>query len=198
MSSRLSSVAAHVWGGPSGTRRRAPELRRGRHRRGDPRAAQLDLPPAPPGGGGARTHPRPGRARPRVRGQRRRQARAAADARPGPPGARRAGPRPAAGGPRGAVQRRPPRRRHHGADHLRYRRRAPAPGRGRRRRRVRHRPGLDRSGSGQHRQIGERIHLAEKTVKNYVSTILAKLQVGRRAEAAAYVADRRARQDRDA
>ncbi len=48
------------------------------------------------------------------------------------------------------------------------------------------------------RQIGERIHLAEKTVKNYVSTILAKLQVGRRAEAAAYVADRRARQDRDA
>jgi len=48
------------------------------------------------------------------------------------------------------------------------------------------------------RQIGERIHLAEKTVKNYVSTILGKLQVARRAEAAAYVADRRARQDRDA
>ena len=46
------------------------------------------------------------------------------------------------------------------------------------------------------RQIGERIHLAEKTVKNYVSTILAKLQVSRRAEAAAYVADRHAREDR--
>jgi len=38
------------------------------------------------------------------------------------------------------------------------------------------------------RQIGERIHLAEKTIKNYVSSILAKLEVGRRAEAAAYLA----------
>jgi DNA-binding NarL/FixJ family response regulator len=38
------------------------------------------------------------------------------------------------------------------------------------------------------RQIGEAIHLAEKTVKNYVSTILSKLEVARRAEAAAYVA----------
>ena len=47
------------------------------------------------------------------------------------------------------------------------------------------------------REIGERVHLAEKTVKNYVSTILAKLQVSRRAEAAAYVADRHAREDRD-
>ena len=47
------------------------------------------------------------------------------------------------------------------------------------------------------REIGERIHLAEKTVKNYVSTILTKLQVSRRAEAAAYVADRHARQQRD-
>ncbi|HEY8340456.1 MAG TPA: response regulator transcription factor [Egibacteraceae bacterium] len=47
------------------------------------------------------------------------------------------------------------------------------------------------------RQIGERIHLAEKTVKNYVSTILTKLQVSRRAEAAAYLADRRAREERD-
>ena len=46
------------------------------------------------------------------------------------------------------------------------------------------------------REIGERVHLAEKTVKNYVSTILAKLQVSRRAEAAAYVADRHAREDR--
>jgi two-component system, NarL family, response regulator DevR len=46
------------------------------------------------------------------------------------------------------------------------------------------------------KQIGERVHLAEKTVKNYVSTILTKLQVSRRAEAAAYLADRRAREDR--
>jgi DNA-binding NarL/FixJ family response regulator len=38
------------------------------------------------------------------------------------------------------------------------------------------------------RQIGERLHLAEKTVKNYVSSILAKLEVARRAEAAAYLA----------
>jgi DNA-binding NarL/FixJ family response regulator len=43
------------------------------------------------------------------------------------------------------------------------------------------------------RQIGERICLAEKTVKNYVSTIFAKLHVARRAEAAAYLAERRAR-----
>jgi len=38
------------------------------------------------------------------------------------------------------------------------------------------------------RQIGIRLKLAEKTVKNYVSTILSKLEVGRRAEAAAYLA----------
>ena len=38
------------------------------------------------------------------------------------------------------------------------------------------------------RQIGEDLHLAEKTVKNYVSTILSKLEVTRRAEAAAYLA----------
>jgi DNA-binding NarL/FixJ family response regulator len=37
-------------------------------------------------------------------------------------------------------------------------------------------------------EIGTRLHLAEKTVKNYVSTILSKLEVGRRAEAAAYLA----------
>jgi two-component system, NarL family, response regulator DevR len=46
------------------------------------------------------------------------------------------------------------------------------------------------------REIGERVHLAEKTVKNYVSTILTKLQVSRRADAAAYVAERRGRDDR--
>ncbi len=38
------------------------------------------------------------------------------------------------------------------------------------------------------RQIGQELHLAEKTVKNYVSSILAKLEVARRAEAAAYLA----------
>lgn len=43
------------------------------------------------------------------------------------------------------------------------------------------------------RAIAERIHLAEKTVKNYVSMVLDKLEVARRAEAAAYLADRRAR-----
>jgi len=38
------------------------------------------------------------------------------------------------------------------------------------------------------REIGLRLKLAEKTVKNYVSTILSKLGVGRRTEAAAYLA----------
>jgi two-component system, NarL family, response regulator DevR len=38
------------------------------------------------------------------------------------------------------------------------------------------------------RQIGQELGLAEKTVKNYVSSILGKLEVGRRAEAAAYLA----------
>ena len=37
-------------------------------------------------------------------------------------------------------------------------------------------------------QIGKDLKLAEKTVKNYVSTILSKLEVARRAEAAAYLA----------
>jgi len=38
------------------------------------------------------------------------------------------------------------------------------------------------------RQVGDQLHLAEKTVKNYVSSILQKLEVARRAEAAAYLA----------
>jgi DNA-binding NarL/FixJ family response regulator len=38
------------------------------------------------------------------------------------------------------------------------------------------------------RQIGEELHLAEKTIKNYVSTLLAKLGMERRTQAAAFVA----------
>jgi two-component system, NarL family, response regulator DevR len=38
------------------------------------------------------------------------------------------------------------------------------------------------------KEIGDQLHLAEKTVKNYVSSILSKLEVARRAEAAAYLA----------
>ena len=41
------------------------------------------------------------------------------------------------------------------------------------------------------RQIGERLYLAEKTVKNYVSSILAKLGMERRTQAAVYGAKRR-------
>jgi DNA-binding NarL/FixJ family response regulator len=38
------------------------------------------------------------------------------------------------------------------------------------------------------REIGDELYLAEKTVKNYVSNMLAKLGMGRRSEAAAYAA----------
>ena len=41
------------------------------------------------------------------------------------------------------------------------------------------------------REIGVEMNLAEKTVKNYMSNILNKLEVARRAEAAAYLATRR-------
>lgn len=44
------------------------------------------------------------------------------------------------------------------------------------------------------RQIGEQMHLAEKTVKNYVSSLLAKLGMERRTQAAAFVARRNAEQ----
>jgi two-component system response regulator DevR len=40
------------------------------------------------------------------------------------------------------------------------------------------------------RQIAEKVFLAEKTVKNYVSNILLKLGLSRRAEAAAFMARR--------
>jgi two-component system, NarL family, response regulator DevR len=42
------------------------------------------------------------------------------------------------------------------------------------------------------REIAARIHLSDKTVKNYVSAILQKLEVARRAEAASYIARVRA------
>jgi two-component system, NarL family, response regulator DevR len=41
------------------------------------------------------------------------------------------------------------------------------------------------------RQIGERVHLAEKTIKNQVSNVLMKLGLQRRAEVAALVVKRR-------
>ncbi|MEY9870952.1 two-component system response regulator DevR [Streptacidiphilus sp. MAP12-33] len=48
---------------------------------------------------------------------------------------------------------------------------------------------LDLIGEGMtNRQIGAELHLAEKTVKNYVSSLLAKLGMERRTQAAAYVA----------
>lgn len=46
------------------------------------------------------------------------------------------------------------------------------------------------------RQIAQRIHLAEKTVKNYVSNLLAKLGMERRTQAAVYAAGLRDREGR--
>lgn len=47
---------------------------------------------------------------------------------------------------------------------------------------------LDLIGDGlTNRQIGERLYLAEKTVKNYVSNVFAKLGMNRRTQAAAFV-----------
>jgi two-component system response regulator DevR len=47
------------------------------------------------------------------------------------------------------------------------------------------------------RQIAERIHLAEKTVKNYVSNLLAKLGMERRTQAAVFAAGLKDRSHRD-
>ncbi|MFF5567597.1 response regulator [Streptomyces sp. NPDC012623] len=48
---------------------------------------------------------------------------------------------------------------------------------------------LDLIGEGMtNRAIGEQLHLAEKTIKNYVSSLLSKLGMERRSQAAAFVA----------
>jgi DNA-binding NarL/FixJ family response regulator len=44
------------------------------------------------------------------------------------------------------------------------------------------------AGGNTNKEVGDELGLAEKTVKNYVSSILSKLEVARRAEAAAYLA----------
>lgn len=52
---------------------------------------------------------------------------------------------------------------------------------------------LDLIGEGMtNRQIGAELHLAEKTVKNYVSSLLSKMGMERRTQAAAFVARRHA------
>ena len=54
---------------------------------------------------------------------------------------------------------------------------------------------LDLIGEGMtNRQIGNELHLAEKTVKNYVSSLLSKMGMERRTQVAAYVARRRSDQ----
>lgn len=47
------------------------------------------------------------------------------------------------------------------------------------------------------REIAGRINLSDKTVKNYVSNILGKLEISRRSQTAAFLAKRRARRDFD-
>jgi DNA-binding NarL/FixJ family response regulator len=47
------------------------------------------------------------------------------------------------------------------------------------------------------REIAGQINLSDKTVKNYVSNILGKLEVSRRSQAAAFLAERRGRREYD-
>nr|WP_281352543.1 LuxR C-terminal-related transcriptional regulator [Phytoactinopolyspora alkaliphila] len=57
---------------------------------------------------------------------------------------------------------------------------------------------LDLIGDGlTNRQIGEQMFLAEKTVKNYVSNLLAKLDMSRRTQAAALSAQLKAESRRN-
>ena len=57
---------------------------------------------------------------------------------------------------------------------------------------------LDLIGEGlTNRQIGERLFLAEKTVKNYVSSLLAKLGIERRVQAAVMVSEIKGRQSHE-
>jgi DNA-binding NarL/FixJ family response regulator len=57
---------------------------------------------------------------------------------------------------------------------------------------------LDCIGEGlTNRQIGTKLSLAEKTVKNYVTSVLAKLGMERRTQAAVYVAGQRPTPERD-
>ena len=63
---------------------------------------------------------------------------------------------------------------------------------------AREREVLDLIGQGKtNRQIGEAMFLAEKTVKNYVSGLLAKLGMERRTEAAVFLARREHEHDHD-
>ena len=57
---------------------------------------------------------------------------------------------------------------------------------------------LDLIGEGlTNRQIGERLYLAEKTVKNYVSSVFDKLGLTRRTQAAAFITKLKANEPKE-